>query len=378
MSLIDPRTAILLIGTMSALMSLVLYALRRSYPPSIKGLGEWSAALLVIFVGGLLAASHGKLPEFFTTAAPNFLLCAGVYLLYFGSQRFYDEAPRPWRWMTLITVVLLATMWFTWVEPHYVIRLRLVTVLLALLFAVHAVLVLKQGRPSFARALAILVLTVVTGIQIIRVVTTFTLPTGNNVLDTSPQHAFFIASFSASILLFSISAVLLASDRLHTELEHLATRDSLTNALTRRYMDEACAKELERSRRSGHTMAMVMLDLDHFKTVNDSYGHQAGDRVLIQFVTKASALLRKADSLGRFGGEEFLLLLPETTLDEAVVVTERIRESCTHSDQEPSCTVSIGITTNHKDSDTMNTLLARADAALYRAKSGGRNRVETA
>lgn len=378
MSLIDPRTAILLIGTMSALMSLVLYALRRSYPPSIKGLGEWSAALLVIFVGGLLAASHGKLPEFFTTAAPNFLLCAGVYLLYFGSQRFYDEAPRPWRWMTLITVVLLATMWFTWVEPHYVIRLRLVTVLLALLFAVHAVLVLKQGRPSFARALAILVLTVVTGIQIFRVVTTFTLPTGNNVLDTSPQHAFFIASFSASILLFSISAVLLASDRLHTELEHLATRDSLTNALTRRYMDEACAKELERSRRSGHTMAMVMLDLDHFKTVNDSYGHQAGDRVLIQFVTKASALLRKADSLGRFGGEEFLLLLPETTLDEAVVVTERIRESCTHSDQEPSCTVSIGITTNHKDSDTMNTLLARADAALYRAKSGGRNRVETA
>jgi diguanylate cyclase (GGDEF)-like protein len=378
MSLIDPRTAILLIGTMGGLMSLVLYALRRSYPASIKGLGEWSAALLVLFVGGLLAASRGHLPEFFTTAAPNFLLCSGVYLLYFGSQRFYGETPQPRRWMALIVVVVLASMWFTWVEPHYVVRLRLITLLMALLFAVHAVLLMKQGIPTLGRALAALVLTVITSVQIFRVVSTFFLATGNDILDTSPQHTLFIASFSAAILLFSISTVLLASERLHTELEHLATRDSLTNALTRRHMDEACAKELERSCRNGHKMALMMLDLDHFKVVNDIYGHQAGDQVLIRFVAKVSALLRKADQLGRFGGEEFVLLLPETTLDEAVAVAERIRETCTHQDQEPSCTVSIGITTNHKDSDTMDKLLARADAALYRAKSRGRNRVESA
>jgi diguanylate cyclase (GGDEF)-like protein len=377
MPFFDPRTAILLIGIMSGLMSLVLFALKRNYPVSIKGLGEWSAALLVIFFGGLLAAGSGRLPEFLTTAAPNFLLCSGIYLLYVGSQRFFGQSPHPWPWMTLITGVLLVTMWFTWIEPSYVVRLRWIIALMGLLFATHAALVLRQGRLTFSKLMAILVLVTIAAIQIFRLVTTFTLSTGKDILDTSPQHAFFIASFSSSILLFAISTVLMASDRLHTEMEHLATHDSLTNALTRRFMNEACSRELERSRRSGQKMALMMLDLDHFKAVNDTYGHQAGDRVLIDLVAQVKALLRKPDLLGRFGGEEFVVLLPETTLDEAVVVAERIRASCACSDHKPACTVSIGITTSHKDSDTVDTLLARADAALYHAKAAGRNRVET-
>ncbi|MDO8455939.1 MAG: GGDEF domain-containing protein [Burkholderiaceae bacterium] len=377
MPLLDPRTAILLIGIMSGLMSLVVFALKRNYPPSIQGLREWGAALLVIFFGGLLAAGRGKFPEFLTTAAPNFLLCSGIYLLYVGSQRFFGETPHPWPWMALITGVLLITMWFTWIEPSYVVRLRWVTALMGLLFTVHAALLLRQGRLTFSKLLATLVLTMIAAIQIFRLVTTFTLATGNDILDSSPQHAFFIASFSSSILLFAISTVLMASDRLHAEMEHLATHDSLTNAFTRRSMNEACARELERSRRSGHKMALMILDLDHFKAINDTYGHQAGDRVLIDVVTQIKALLRKPDQLGRFGGEEFVVLLPETTLEEAIVVAERIRESCARSEQKPSCTVSIGITTSHKDSDTVDSLLARADAALYHAKSAGRNRVET-
>jgi len=377
MTLIDPRTAILLISVMSVLMSLVLYALKRNYPPSIRGLGEWSAALLMIFFDGLLAAGRGKLPEFFTTAAPNFILCSGVYLLYAGTQRFFGDVPRPRGWMALIVVVLLATMWFTWVDPYYAMRLRLVSGLLATLFAMHAWQVLKQGRVTFAKALAALVLIGITCIQLMRIVTTFTMPTGSDILDTSPQHAIFIASFSFGVLLLAISAVLMASDRLRGELEHLATRDSLTDALTRRYMDEACLKELERSHRSGRPMVLMIMDLDHFKAVNDSYGHQAGDRVLINFVTMVNALLRKQDQFGRFGGEEFVLLLPETTLDAGVAVAQRIRNACARSQHEPSCTMSIGITTNRDDQDTMDALLFRADAALYRAKSGGRNRVES-
>ena len=121
-----------------------------------------------------------------------------------------------------------------------------------------------------------------------------------------------------------------------------------------------------------------MMDLDHFKTVNDNYGHQAGDRVLVSFVAQVNALLRGPDQLGRFGGEEFMALLPDTSLDEAISVAERIRAACKLVGNEPSCTVSIGITTNRQDTDTLDTLLARADAAMYRAKANGRNRVETA
>lgn len=93
MSLIDPRTAMLLAGVMSGLMSLVLYALKRNYPASIKGLGEWSAALLVLFVGGLLVSARGALPDFITISISAFLLWSGLYLAYFGSQRFLASHP---------------------------------------------------------------------------------------------------------------------------------------------------------------------------------------------------------------------------------------------------------------------------------------------
>jgi diguanylate cyclase (GGDEF)-like protein len=213
-----------------------------------------------------------------------------------------------------------------------------------------------------------------------RLLTSFTSPLASNAefFDKSVFQLVYITSFAVCILLFSIGVVLMATERLRTELEHLVTHDALTSALTRRRMNDACERELERCRRHGHSMALLMMDLDHFKAINDTYGHQAGDRVLVSFVSKVKTLLRSADSLGRFGGEEFIAVLPETTLEEAIAVAERILQISIPSDQAPSCTVSIGITTNHKDSDTADTLLARADNAMYRAKARGRNRLETA
>ena len=377
MGLIDPRTVLLLAGVMSGLMSLVLYALKRNYPASIKGLGEWSAALLLVFVAGLLATGRGKLPDFVSIAAASFLVWSGFYLLYMGTQRFFGVTPRVGPWMTFITGVWLVLVWFTVVEPNIQVRLVLFTGLTACLFAVHAWLVWRQGSFTFARVLAIGALAGSMTIQLMRLVISFTLPVGTGLLDTAPHHVFFIASLAFSTLLFSISMVLMATDRLRTELEHLATHDSLTNALTRRHIDEACRVELERCHRHGRSMALLMMDLDHFKLVNDTHGHQAGDLVLVNFVTKVNALLRQPDQLGRFGGEEFMLLLPETSLDEAILVAERIRATCAVGAQGPACTVSIGITTNRQDIDTVDTLLARADAAMYRAKAHGRNRVET-
>lgn len=377
MNSIDPRTAIVLISTMSGLMALVLYALKRSYPSSIQGLDQWSRAMFIVVLGGAFAASRGKLPEVFTTAVPNFLLCWGVYGQYAGSQRFFGERPRPLPWLAFIVAVVFATMWFTWGSPNYAMRLRMITLVLGTVFGLHAWLIYRQGSLTFGRALAVGVLGFITLIQAARLITTFVFPMGNDILDPAPQHVIFIASFSISILLFSISAVLMAGDRLRTELEYLATRDSLTNALTRRYMDEACAHELARSHRNDKPLALLMMDLDHFKRVNDAHGHQAGDTVLVDFVKTVRTLLRSKDLLGRFGGEEFVVLLPETPLSDALVVAERIRAACDRppDSRKIGCTVSIGVTTNTASSDTVDTMLARADAALYRAKAEGRNRV---
>lgn len=124
-------------------------------------------------------------------------------------------------------------------------------------------------------------------------------------------------------------------------------------------------------------MSLLLMDLDHFKAINDSYGHQSGDKALMEFVSRVRTLLRRSDQLGRFGGEEFVLL-PETTLDVALLVAERIRTMIDQSTTEPHYTVSIGVTTNQLANDNLDTLLARADSALYRAKDQGRNRVAAA
>ena len=376
MNVIDPRTAIVLISAMSALMALVLWALKRSYPPSVQGLGRWAQALLIIVVGGILAASRGQLPDILTTAVPNFLLSWGVYGLYAGTQSFFGVRPATGRWLAIVSAVVLGTMWFTWGDPSYAARLRLITGLMAVLFALHAAFIVRQGMAgSFSRWLTVGVLAYIAVVQVVRIATTFFWPTGDTILTATPQQALFIASFSVSILVFSVGAVLMAGDRLRAELEQLATRDSLTNTLTRRYMDEACAIELERCQRAGQPLAMLMMDLDHFKAVNDTYGHQAGDQVLVAFAAKVRSRLRSKDLLGRFGGEEFALLLPGTPLDAALQVAERIRIACIPKEGEVGCTVSIGVTMSLPEGDSMDKMLARADAAMYAAKNAGRNRV---
>ena len=378
MSFIDPRTVVLLTGIMSGLMSLVLFSLKRNYPPSIKGLGHWSAGLLVLFIGALMFSVQGQLPGFIAFPVSNLVLWCGLYLIYLGSEHFFGLTPRMGPWLALLAVGLLVMSWFTLIDPSYHVRLVFSTLLRGFLLGMMAWLVLRQGANTFARVLAVCVLSSATAVQLMRVVTSFVNPVGSSIFDTDPFQLIYITSYAFLIFLLSISLVLLASERLRTELEHLATHDSLTNALNRRYINEACNKELERCRRHGRSMALIMMDLDHFKAINDSYGHQAGDQVLVNFVAKINALLRQPDLLGRFGGEEFVVLLPETSLEEALIVTERIREVCILNKHEPSCTVSMGMTTNNHDSDTVDTLMGRADGALYRAKANGRDRVETA
>jgi diguanylate cyclase (GGDEF)-like protein len=274
----------------------------------------------------------------------------------------------------VIVIVTLGQAWFTYIEPDYHARLVISTLLASFLFALHALVIFRHGAFSFARVLAVSVLVFMLAMQMLRLVTSFLEPIGDSVLFVSTYHQIYVTSFAFSILLFSIAMVLLATERLREELEHLATHDSLTDAFTRRHMNEALAQELERSRRQGRDLSLLAMDLDHFKSINDTYGHQAGDRVLIEFVADVRTLLRRHDQLGRFGGEEFVVLLPETNADTALSIAERIRVMM--ATRKSGCTVSIGVTSRMNDSDTVDALLARADAAMYRAKSNGRNRVE--
>jgi diguanylate cyclase (GGDEF)-like protein len=160
-------------------------------------------------------------------------------------------------------------------------------------------------------------------------------------------------------------------------LEILSVTDRLTGIANRRKMESALQAELLRAKRYGTSFSVIMLDVDHFKGVNDTYGHQAGDTVLVALGNILAHNARETDIPGRWGGEEFLILCPETGLEMAATLAERYRKEIERKEfmEVRHVTASFGVTESLPD-DTLDTLLHRADEALYRAKSAGRNRVE--
>ena len=372
---VDPRTIVLLSGVMGGLMAVILYFLKRSYPPSFKGLGDWSFGTSLLFFGGLAAASRGKSHVLVSITLANLLIFLGVYMQFVGTQRFFNLVPRIAPGLILIACLTLVSAWFTVIDPNYLPRLMVYVLIMTTLFTAHAHLVYTHGARRFAHWFAFFVLICAVGSQVLRFVTAWLYPLGTGILDNTPQNLIYVIAHPFVMLLLAISLILLATDRVRAEFEHMASHDSLTNALTRRHLTEVCEQELERCQRHSRVMSVLLIDLDHFKRINDSRGHQAGDQVLVQFVDTVNTLLRSADVIGRLGGEEFVVLLPETAVEVAHVVAERIRTSVGAWSGPHAITVSIGVTTNLPIGDNVDALMARADAAMYLAKEKGRNQV---
>jgi diguanylate cyclase (GGDEF)-like protein/PAS domain S-box-containing protein len=168
---------------------------------------------------------------------------------------------------------------------------------------------------------------------------------------------------------------------LRQELERQATTDPLTGLMNRRRFIEACEGELYRAARFGHPVSLAIFDIDFFKRVNDTHGHAVGDLCLGAFVGAIRANIRQTDIFARFGGEEFTLLMPETGLDAATKLCDRLRDAVAHASVTTAkttieFTVSVGVTVCDSGETSIDNALARADTALYTAKNKGRNRVK--
>lgn len=167
----------------------------------------------------------------------------------------------------------------------------------------------------------------------------------------------------------------------HQQLEGLSRRDSLTPVNNRRALMEALALEFQRSRRYQHPFALLFLDVDHFKKINDRHGHVFGDHVLLHVVQLTGGIIRPPDIIGRYGGEEFVIGLVECDQADALQIAERIRlkiaqDQFAWEHRATAVTVSIGVVMLSPEIDQVETLIARADQAMYHAKRSGRNRVE--
>jgi diguanylate cyclase (GGDEF)-like protein len=187
----------------------------------------------------------------------------------------------------------------------------------------------------------------------------------------------------------SIIAICLENVISNEMLKYIGLTDSLTGVYNRRYMDRRLLEEISRARRQAYDISFMYIDIDHFKRVNDTVGHQGGDEVLREVAQRIKVELRLSDALARFGGEEFVVLLINADLDSAAFVAERIRAGIAASmiDVSPSVrvsiTASIGVACLDRSDPSVapetsaNELIAQADAALYQAKDSGRNRVIT-
>ncbi len=190
-----------------------------------------------------------------------------------------------------------------------------------------------------------------------------------------PTIFFFGAVF---VLLVTSLALKTAQELQHTfQLEHASITDSLLGIYNRSYLDRRLLEEFSSARRYGHELSVLMIDIDHFKAVNDNWGHQVGDQVLQNVTRMIKSRLRETDILCRYGGEEFFLILPHTSGSAAMVKAEQIRSEIEGGKDYPQAlTVSIGVAAVTSQISSAEDLAWQADMALYRAKQAGRNRTE--
>lgn len=187
---------------------------------------------------------------------------------------------------------------------------------------------------------------------------------------------FFTLSFSVNVLAIVI-IMFIFKKQIYDDLKLSAVHDPLTGAYNRRYFSEYIQHEISRGKRKNKVFCLIMLDIDFFKKVNDTYGHAKGDYVLKEVVTVVQRNIRNYDVLARIGGEEFVILLPDTSRDSAWHLAERVRKDIERYplDGMPSITISLGLV-ELKEDDDRKSILERVDKAMYKAKESGRNRIE--
>ena len=199
---------------------------------------------------------------------------------------------------------------------------------------------------------------------------------GGQAIDRAPLRDGDLIKVGATIFKFLYTQNIEAA--FHEEIYRLAIIDGLTQIYNRRYLMEFIEREISRCRRHGRPMSLIMFDLDGFKQINDQFGHLSGDHILRSVASKLNRRIRREELFARFGGDEFVIVLPETVVEDAMKFAEIIREniemmSLTFDGWKIPLTVSLGVGRYHQAMNTAEDLIAAADTALYRAKANGRN-----
>ena len=351
----------------------------------------WATSNLLAATSAIAYLLRPVLPEAFSVLIGYIAGISGIFVFACGNARFFRR-PAPWRLATIVTLAAFSAS-FLCIYLDLDVRWRFFCyatgIILGNLTALYYLIRPKEMGPEQ------LPHEIVDGrarFVVFFVGTTFLFGWVLITLSEFPDVAPGLSKPLAQILWLSINIVggallpmsqlLMVSERLLGSLDRQARFDDLTGALTRRAFMDRFQEERARALRHEIETTLCIIDLDNFKTINDRYGHTAGDQALRHFASIALRSMRQEDILGRIGGDEFSLLLPETSLAHAVIIADRIRDTLAKSSiiagpHKFPMTVSIGaIPVDFSKMDAESAIMA-ADALLYQAKRAGRNRIET-
>ncbi len=383
LSWLDNRTLIACDFMLAVAFAIVFFSMKRSYP-ILRGINTIGVSFLLGVPGTLLLASRGEIPYFLSVTVAYCFVFGSFVFLYRGILRFLGSR-RTSLVPVLISCISLAVLcYYSEFQDRIVPRIIAVSVtigfvrgLIALeLFRKSPTFTSPKAMRMFAAAMSFFAATTVnSGIMAL--------------FHGAPQNAFESNVGSSTLFLGVVSVcvtglfiLVLACSELIARSRDESQKDSLSGAFNRRGIETKLAAELKYIQRGKHRLSIALIDVDYFKSINDIQGHAAGDAALRDVAETISTHLRGRDYLGRYGGDEFLLILPQTPCSVALGVTERLNQAVTNLSQATGSmplTLSIGLTEAVAD-DNAVTLIARADKALYQAKSDGRNcrRVVTA
>ena len=364
-----------------ALVSCVLFAVWR-FNKHIPGLQMWALSYGVGLVPilGLLWREH--LPEVLGVLMVQAGMSLGAFLYFWGCSVYTGRRllsiPRA---IIFMGALLLLNLYFTVVQPHLQMRFALGGVGNGIFFLLTARTLAQGGYQRVPMRYLVAAVAGAHGVFLLLRPLLFGIGAvqANASLAAQIPHLVML-EFLIALLFMAFGTLMLANEFTTNELRQLAEIDSLTSIFNRRAFFTLLNKALHQSQRTGMGLAVLVVDLDHFKSINDTYGHQGGDEVLRHFVQTATQCLRQQDVMGRLGGEEFAIFLPGVDAKGAQVVAERLRAAvasrpATLQQGSHALTISLGLTLC-VPGDTPDTALHRADQAMYQAKERGRNRVE--
>jgi diguanylate cyclase (GGDEF)-like protein len=375
---LDSMTLYFVATMVAALLgAMLLFFGKQERDPALKWWG--TAYLLGAASVALWTLASTTLGEMLSLAlnAVGFVACGMVWN---ASRVFHGRKPN------LPGLVLGAIAWIAAVmtlDPHAIaMRMTIGAGIVAIYAALTATELWSERRKSLKRRWPAIAVPVLHGFVLMLPIALGDLLRPD---DDKFSSSIWVTAFSIELVLYAVGTVfvifMLVSERTVSAHKTAASMDPLTGMFNRRGFAEACARVIEREAQAGRPVTVLIFDIDHFKGINDRFGHPAGDEILKLFATIVINNLRITDHSGRIGGEEFAALLP-CPLEEGVLVAERVREvfaaSGITSEEGPvDTTVSIGVAGGPAGTE-LEVLLAAADTALYQAKRGGRNRVEAA